>query len=159
MEKELYFEDFSKGQQFTGGGYTISQEQAITFARQFDPQYFHVDPIAAKKSMFGGLIVCGLHTASVSMRLKIDSPLSKVAGGLVGLGMESMKWPRAVFPGDCLRIVITITKKRLSKSNPKNGVVNYQMQTFNQRDELVMEMHTAVLVPCLASDSFLSSRA
>ena len=153
MEKALYFDDFTIGQQFTNGGYTITKEQAIAFAKDFDPQYFHVDEEVAKKSMFGGLIVSGLHTAAVSMRLKIDSPLSKVAGGLVGMGMEKIRWPRPVFPGDTLRIVITITSKRLSKSNPSNGVVNYKIETFNQHNDLVMEMDTAVLVPCARRQS------
>lgn len=147
MEKELYFEDFAIDQQFTSGGYTISKERAIAFARDYDPQYFHIDEEAAKASIFGKLAVSGLLTASASMRLKIDSPLSRVAGGLVGLGMESIKWPVPVYPGDTLRIVITITGKRLSKSNPDKGVVYYRIDTFNQHDVLVMEMSTAVLVP------------
>jgi acyl dehydratase len=148
VEKSLYFEDFTQGQQFTNGGYTVSKEQAIAFAKDFDPQYFHVDEEAAKSSIFRKLAVSGVHTAAISMRLKIDSPISKVKGGLVGLGFESLKWPMPVYPGDCLRIVITITAVRKSKSNPSNGVVSYRVETFNQDDKLVMQMETAVLVPC-----------
>lgn len=148
VEKSLYYEDFTVGQQFTGGGYAVTKDEAIAFASAFDPQFFHVDEEAAKGSIFGKLAVSGLHTAAISMRLKIDSPLSKVAGGLIGLGLESVKWPQPVYPGDTLRIVITITSKRLSQSNPSKGVVHYRIDTFNQHDSLVMKMDTAVLVPC-----------
>ena len=152
MEKALYFEDIAIGQQFTNGGYLITKEHAIAFARDFDPQYFHTDEDAAKHSVFGKLAASGLYTAAVSMRLKIDSPLSKVSGGLIGLGLESVKWPHPVYPQDTLRIVITITGKRLSKSSPTKGVVTYRVDTYNQHDALVMEMDTAVLVPCLNSN-------
>ena len=68
-------------------------------------------------------------------------------GEPVGLGVETVKWPRPVYPGDALRIVITITGKRHSQSKPTHGIVQYKVDTFNQQDELVMEMTTAVLVP------------
>ncbi len=147
MEKELYFEDFAPGQQFTNGGYTISKEAAIAFATQYDPQPFHIDEEAAKQSIFGKLAVCGMQTAAVTMRLKMGSGIQNVAGGLVGLGMEQMRWPVPVFPGDTLRIVVSVTGARVSNSNPKNGVVRYKIETFNQNDALVMEIDTAVLVP------------
>lgn len=143
----LYFEDFHVGQTFERGGYTITKEAALAFAREFDPQYFHTDEEAAKKSLFKGLAVSGWHTASASMRLKIESDLHKVAGGLIGMGLEELRWPRPVYPGDTLRIVITILETRLSQSRPDRGVVRYKMDTFNQRSELVMETATAVIVP------------
>jgi len=146
-DSPLYYEDFALGRQFANGGYTISREQAIAFAREFDPQYFHVDEEAARSGPFGRLAVSGLHTAAASMRLKIGSPLSKVAGGLVGMGFESLKWPRPVYPGDTLRILVTITGMRVSQSNPGKGVVQYRLETFNQHDQPVLQMDTAVLVP------------
>src|SRR4051812_48271794 len=110
---DLYFEDFSIGQQFPNGSFTFDKEQAIAFAREYDPQYFHIDEEAAKKSFFGALVVSGWQTAAVTMRLKAGSDLRKVAGGLIGLGHESLKWPRSVYPGDTVRIVVTIVDKRV----------------------------------------------
>ena len=143
---ELYFEDLAPGQVFMHGGYTITKEHAIAFAKEYDPQYFHIDEEAAKDSMFGKLAVSGWQTAAISMRLKALSDLGKVHGGLIGAGLETVKWPRAVYPGDTLRAVIRILEKRLSKSRPAHGVVRYKMETFNQVDELVMEAVTSVLV-------------
>ncbi len=142
----LYFEDFSVGQQFAHGGYTISKESAIAFAREYDPQYFHTDEAAAKDSLFGQLVVSGWQTAAISMRLKFLSGMGKAAGGLVGMGLEEVKWPRAVVPGDTLNTVITIAEVRPSKSKPAHGVVTYRIETFNQDDALVFTAVTAVLV-------------
>lgn len=147
MTDPLYYEDLAIGQAFSSGSVTMRKDDAIGFASRYDPQYFHVDEAAAKEGIWGRLVVSGWHTAAVTMRLKAESGLGRVAGGLVGLGLESVKWPRPVFPGDTLSIIITITGKRLSKSKPTHGVVNYKVETFNQNRELVMEMLTAVWVP------------
>jgi acyl dehydratase len=147
MRKALYYEDFEAGQQFHSGPYEMDKESVIHFARQYDPQPQHTDEEAAKESLFGQLVASGWHTAAASMRMKLDSPLANVAGGLVGMGLESVKWPRPVLPGDSLRIVITILEKRVSNSRPDRGVVRYKVETFNQKDEKVMEMVTAVIAP------------
>jgi len=144
----MYFEDFTIGQQFSQGSVTIDKESAIEFAKAYDPQYFHTDEQAAKNSAFGQLVVSGWQTAATTMRLKAQSDLALVSGGLIGLGLESLQWPQPVYPGDTLRIVITIVDKRLSKSKPGLGVMKYKVETFNQRDEVVMHMFTSVLVPC-----------
>lgn len=141
----LYFEDFAPGQQFSHGGYTISEADAIAFARAYDPQYFHIDPVAAHDSFFGRLVVSGWQTAAVSMRLKAQA-MADVAGGLIGLGLEEVKWPLAVLPGDTLRVLITVTGVRDSASKPGHGIVIYRMETFNQHDKLVMTALTSVLV-------------
>ncbi|MBY0407493.1 MAG: MaoC family dehydratase, partial [Rickettsiales bacterium] len=142
----LYFEDFSPGQQFENGGYAISLESAVAFAREYDPQYFHVDEEAARDSFFGRLVVSGWQTAAVSMRLKALSGLGQIAGGLIGLGLEKVKWPRPVYPGDTLRVVITVLSVRESASKPGKGLVGYRMDTFNQHDALVMTAETTVMV-------------
>ena len=147
MKDVLYFDDFEIGQQFTTGGFKLDKEYAIGFARQYDPQYFHVDEHAAKDSLWGQLVASGWQTAAITMRLKTDTPLGKVSGGLIGLGIEAIKWPRPVYPEDTLRIVITIIEKRLSQSKPGHGIMKYKVETFNQQDEMVMEMTTAVIVP------------
>lgn len=147
MSELLYFEDFKPGQQFPGGGtYTITKEELIKFAREFDPQAQHVDEKKAKHSQFGELVASGWHTGGASMRLKIDSNMAKVAGGLVGLGIENMRWPRPVKAGDTLRILITILETRASSSKPDKGIIKYRIETFNQRGELVMDMVTSAMV-------------
>lgn len=142
----LYFEDFREGQHFAHGGYTISEEAAIAFAREYDPQYFHIDPEAAKHSLFGRLVVSGWQTAAVSMRLKALSGLGQAAGGLIGMGLEDVKWPLPVYPGDTLRVQITVTGLRESSKRPAHGIVQYRIETFNQHDQMVMTAMTAVLV-------------
>lgn len=147
MNDILYFEDFRANQTFEEGGYVITKEAAIAFAKEFDPQYFHVDEEAAKQSFFKALAVSGWHTAAASMHLKIKSPLGRVKGGLIGMGLEKLRWPRSVYPGDTLRIVITILETRPSQSRPQLGVVQYKVETYNQHNALVMDGETAVLVP------------
>ena len=147
MTKTLYFDDLHVGQTFEAGGHTVTKESAIAFAQEYDPQYFHIDEEAAKHSLFGALAASGWQTAAISMLLKTKTDLVHVAGGLIGMGLERMKWPRPVYPGDTLRIVITITGKRISNSRPDRGVVNYEVKTYNQKNEVVLEGATAVLIP------------
>lgn len=148
MAEEWYFDDFEIGQEFHSDSYTITKQNSLAFAQEYDPQYFHIDEEAAKHSHFGKLATSGWQTAAISMRLKADSGMNRVAGGMVGMGIETMKWPRPVYPGDTLRLVITILEKRRSQSKPTHGVVKYRMETFNQHDEKVLDVVTAIWVPC-----------
>ncbi|MFO0390104.1 MAG: MaoC family dehydratase [Alphaproteobacteria bacterium] len=145
----FYYEDFTIGQTLESRSqYTISRENAIAFAQEYDPQAQHLDDEKAKDSIFGALVVSGWHTAAVTMRLKTQTDLADIEGGLVGLGTESMRWPRPTMPGDTLRLVITILDKRLSQSKPGKGIIRYKAETLNQKGELMMEMFTNVIVPC-----------
>ena len=148
MSGELFFEDINVGQVFDGGDYYISMEDAVGFANQYDPQYFHTDEQAALDSPFGKLAASGWQTAAITMRLKAHSGLEKVHRGLIGLGLKEMKWPKAVYPGDTLYAKFTITGKRRSQSKPTHGVVEYDGVTTNQHGEVVMTMKTSVWVPC-----------
>ena len=143
----LYFEDFEIGQRLETEHFAIDKKRALAFAHEYDPQYYHVDEEKAKDGPYGRLIVSGWQTAAVTMKLKTTSKLVEIAGGLLGLGVESLKWPRPVYPDDELHAVITITDKRPSNSKPTHGIVKYKVETLNQNDELVMEMQTAVWVP------------
>lgn len=149
MATPLYYEDFSVGQQFKSAReYVIEKDAALAFAREFDPQTQHIDENGAKDGLFGDkLIVSGWHTAAASMRLKTESELFKIQGGVVGIGLESVRWPVPTYPGDRIRIVITILTMRASTSRPDKGIIKYKVETFNQRDELAMEMITSVMVP------------
>lgn len=143
----LFFEDFEIGQRMETKPFTITKENAISFAREYDPQYYHVDEEAAKTSQYGKLIVSGWQTAAINMKLKATTRLGQVDGGLLGLGVDTLKWLKPVYPGDTLYLVITITDKRPSSSRPTHGVMKYKMETFNQNGELVMETIPAVWVP------------
>lgn len=148
MEKQLYYEDFTIGQQLRSRGtYTIGKESALSFAKEYDPQSQHLDQEWAKDSPFGEIIVSGWQTAAATMHLKTQTDLFYVAGGLLGMGIEELRWPRPVMPDDTLRIVVTVIDKRISKSRPDKGIMKYKVETFNQRDELVMSMIPAVIVP------------
>lgn len=147
MSKKLYYEDFKVGDVIENGGYVITKEEAINFAKAYDPQDQHVDEELAKEGIIGELIASGWHTAAASMKLKLTSMLKHIDGGMIGMGLEQLKWPRPVFPGDTLRIVLTILEMRPSNSRPDRGVVKYRLETLNQKNEVVMEMITAVLVP------------
>jgi acyl dehydratase len=100
---EHYLEDFAVGQTFGSGRLRIDGERALAFAAEFDPQPFHLDEAAARRSIFGGLTASGWHTAAVTMRLLVETEL-KPAGGIVGAGLDECRWPRPVRPGDELRI-------------------------------------------------------
>jgi acyl dehydratase len=148
MNRELYYNDFTVGQRMESArGITLEKADTIAYALVFDPQPYHIDEEAAKNTMFGQLIASGWHTASVSMRLKLETDLRYVAGGLLGLGVENLRWPKPTLPGDTLRVIITIIEKRLSASKPDKGIIKYKLETLNQNNELMMEMVTAVIVP------------
>lgn len=156
MSRELYYDDFAVGQQLKSArSHTLGKEETIAFARAYDPQPYHTDEEAAKDMMFGKIIASGWFTSAVSMRLKLETDLINVAGGLLGMGVENLRWPRPTYPGDTLRVVITILEKRLSNSKPDKGIIKYKLESFNQNDELAMEMVTSVLVP-LGKDSRLT---
>lgn len=142
-----YFEDFEAGQTFSGSRrIRVDKEDIVAFAAEFDPQPFHLDEEAGKASIFGGLAASGWHTAAITMRLFVESEL-KIAGGLIGLGMEELRWPRPVLAGDELRVQSEVLDKRESKSRPQQGLVRVKNTTFNQRDEVVQISVSTMIVP------------
>lgn len=135
----LYFEDFEPGAVFDLGERGLSKGEIVAFAREFDPQPFHVDEEAAEGSAFGGLIASGWHTASVFMRLYADALLSRAAS-MGSPGVEELRWLKPVRPGDILRARLTVLDTALSERNPKRGTVHLYSEVRNQRDETVMTM-------------------
>jgi len=131
-----YLEDFAAGQTFRSGRQRIDTERIKRFAAEFDPQPFHLDEGAARDSIFGALAASGWHTAALTMRLLVDSEL-KPAGGLIGLGFDELRWPRAVRPGDELCVESEVLEVRPSKSRPDQGLVKIRMTTLNQNGEPV----------------------
>jgi acyl dehydratase len=143
---ERYLEDFAVGQTFGSGRTRIDGDRALAFAAEFDPQPFHLDEAAARRSIFGGLTASGWHTAAVTMRLLVESEL-KPAGGLVGAGLDECRWPRPVRPGDMLRLECEVSDVRPSKSRPEQGLIKLRTTTLNQNDEPVMVYVVNMVVP------------
>jgi acyl dehydratase len=131
-----YFEDFEVGKVIEIGSRTVTEEEIIAFASQFDPQPFHVDPAAAKQSIYGGIIASGWHTCSLMMRMMVDGFL-KDAASLGSPGVDEIRWLKPVRAGDTLTVVTTATEVRPSTSKPDRGVVHTLWQANNQHGELV----------------------
>ena len=142
----LYFEDLTLGRRFETASHTLTQDEIIAFARQFDPQPFHTDPEAAKASVFDGLAASGWHTSSLTMRLITASELKNVANGLIGMGIKDMRWPQPTRAGDTLRATIEVLAQKPSSSQPGFGVVQLRWTTLNQRDEIAMQLETSIWV-------------
>ena len=142
--QERYFEDLKAGERFKSGTYSVSEEQIIAFAREFDPQPFHLDRAVARQTMFGSLIASGWHTAAITMRLFVQT--LNFAEGAIGLGVDELRWPNAVQPGDVLQVETEIVYLRLSRSKPRHGIVRLGNVTTNQRGEIVQTMTASALV-------------
>lgn len=139
----LYFDDLHVGQRFTSGTHAIDEAQIREFAKQFDPQPFHLDAEAAKKTFFGELVASGWHTAAITMRLLADGGVP-IAGGLIGAGAE-LSWPAPTRPGDVLHVESEIIDLRSSRSRPDRGIATIRSETRNDRGETVQVL-TAKLV-------------
>jgi acyl dehydratase len=142
---DRYFEDFKKGERFISGGMTLTEAGIIEFARQWDPQPFHIDTEFARKWQYGGLIASGLHTMCVTLKLWLELGVLK-ACSLGSPGLGEMQFPRPVRPGDTLRVVTDIVELRASQSKPDRGICRLRQVTINQRGEHVMEQETTVFL-------------
>ena len=131
-----YFEDFEIDKIIEVGSRTVTEEEIIAFATQFDPQPFHVDPAAASESMYGGIIASGWHTCSLMMRMMVDGFL-KEAASLGSPGVDEIRWIKPVRAGDTLFVTTTAVEARPSTSKPDRGVVHTLWQAKNQHGELV----------------------
>ena len=141
-----YLEDFVIGERGVTSSVTMSESDIITFAKQFDPQPFHTDPVAAVNMALHGLAASGWHTASVTMSMFVaDGP--KPAGGLIGAGVEQLEWPLPVRPGDTLRVEWETLSVRESRSKPMNGIVTVQCTTLNQHGQIVQSFRPKLFVP------------
>jgi acyl dehydratase len=143
---KLYLDDLDVGQKFATSTAAVTLEGCTAFAREFDPQEFHLDDDAGRASLFGRLAASGWYTASLTMRLMVQGELGRLAGGLIGLGGE-LKWSKAVYPGDTLRVESEVLGVKVSQSRPERGVVTVRNTTFNQRGEAVQVMTASMLVP------------
>jgi acyl dehydratase len=131
-----YLEDFEVGIPYDLGTKTVTEEEIVRFAIEFDPQPFHIDPQAAQRSAFKGLIASGWHTCAIFQRLCVESLLTETAN-VAGLGIDNMSWKVPVRPGDSLRAQATVLRTRVSRSNSSLGIVEMQFELWNQHEELV----------------------
>lgn len=141
----MKYEDVEVGETQTAGFYTVTEEEIVAFAEQYDPQPFHVDPEAAAESMFGGLIASGWHTGAISMRLLVTEIFGP-EGSMGSPGMNSLKWPNPLRPGETVEIEVTVTAKRPLESRPGIGLVETSTTTRTDDGKVVMEMEAAVFV-------------
>lgn len=140
----LFLDDLHVGQRFVSETFTMTPERIIDFARDFDPQPFHMDDARAKDTLFGGLAASGWHTAAVSMRLSVQClPLAE---GLIGAGLEELSWPRPTYAGDVLQLVIEVMEIVPSRSRPGRASVKLRNETRNQRGEVVQVARPVLVV-------------
>lgn len=144
---QRYFEDYLPGSVFEYGTITVNQADVIEFAQRFDPQPFHIDPDAAARGPFGGLIASGWHTASLTMRLVVDHYLSSVAS-LGSPGVDELRWTRPVRPGDSLRVRVSVLDARRARSKPDRGIVRSYVEVLNQDGDVVMSLKALNLLRC-----------
>lgn len=135
----MKFEAFKAGQVITAGPYQVSAEEIMNFAGQYDPQWFHTDPQAAALGRFDGLIASGWHSCAIAMRLIVDSALSG-SESFASPGLEYVKWPAPVRPGDRLSLHATVLETRRSSKSPQLGVLRWRWRLLNQDEVEVLEL-------------------
>ncbi len=141
-QTSVYLDDLAIGMKFRSGEHAMDEEQIISFARQFDPQVFHLDAEAAKDTFFQGLAASGWHTAAITMKLLVGS--LEFSQGIIGAGGQ-MDWPRPTRPNDVLHVVSTILDIQPSRSRADRGIVTVESLTMNQDGELCQRL-TAKLI-------------
>ena len=144
-EQRLYLDDLQVGQRFKSASHALNEEQIKAYAREFDPQPFHLDEEAAKHTLFAGLAASGWHTVAITMRLMVEGGLP-LAGGIIGSGGE-ISWPKPTRPGDVLSVISEIVEVTPSRSRPDRGMVKVRSETVNQRGEIVQILLARLIVP------------
>lgn len=142
---ELYFENLHVGDRFGSDTIEVTKESIFDFARQFDPQPFHLDVEAAERSIFKELTTSGWHTAALSMRLFVTGQFQPV-GGSIGLAVDELRWPQPVRPGDILKVETEILDMRASRSKPDRGIIRIRNVTTNQQGEVVQTFLAFVMI-------------
>jgi acyl dehydratase len=141
-----YLEDFSIGERMTTPSVSVSEADALAFARQFDPQPMHTDAVAAADGPLGGLSASGWHTNALVMKLIVDArPLD--GGPILGLGVDELRWPKPVRPGDTITAELEVVSITPSQSRPTHGVVRIHVTARNQNGDVVLSMFPNLWVP------------
>ena len=150
MAEFRYVEDLAVGEVNRTREIEVKEADIIEFARNYDPQGMHTSPEAASSGAFGGLVASGWHTAALVMRLLVDSQ-PHGSGPLLGLGVEDLRWPKPVRPGDIVRAETEILSIARSRSQPDHGIVRLRVTAYNQHQEVVFLMTPSLWVPCRKS--------
>ena len=132
-----YFDDFKPGDKFSTPGKTLTENEIVEFAKVYDPQGFHVDPVAAKQTIYGGLIASGFQTLALGFRLVWDTGLLKDAS-MGSPGFDELRWLKPVRPGDTLHVEMQVAETRPSQSKPDRGIVRMAYRYVNQAGEDVL---------------------
>lgn len=140
-----YFEDLKVGDEFKGPDYLLTEEEIVKFAQVYDPQPFHTEPKRAGESFFGQHVASGWQTASIGMRLLVLGE-HKFAGGMIGLGVEHIRWKRPTLPNTKLHMVSTIIELRRSGKFPKHGIVKLHNVIYDEANKVLAEMETIQIV-------------
>jgi len=143
--KEHYFDDLNAGDRFQSEQINVTEKQVIEFAHKFDPQMFHLSRKRAERTIFKGLVASGWHTAAMTMRLLVQT--LNFAEGAIGLGVDELRWPNVVRPGDVLTVETEIVDARPSRSRPGFGIIRLRNVTTNQRGQIVQTMLASAMVP------------
>ena len=146
----LYFEDLQVGMHFRSRDLTVTPEDVADFAGKYDPQPFHLDPVAAKDTFFKGLVASGWHTSALTMRLVVES--LPIQGGVIGGGVDELKWPGALRPGDVIHLESEVLERRVLKSRSDVALVKFRCVTMNQRGEAVQSMVPNLFAPVKGSN-------
>lgn len=141
-----YLEDFSVGQTYETGSAVVQLDEIVEFARRYDPQPFHLDADAAQASVFHGMTASGWFTAALTMRLTVQSGVMKEIG-IIGVGIDELRWTRPVRPGDTLRVGLEIVDVKPSQSGAPRGIVSVRLTTRNQNEEIVLSEIARLIVP------------
>ncbi len=141
---ERRFEDYVVGATYDCGSFTVTEDDIIDFARHYDPQAMHVDRPLAAAGPFGEVIASGWHTIALTMRKLVDNFLPH--NGLAAPGIDEVRWPRPVRPGDTLTVRVTIEQARRSRTKPDRGLINSLVETVNQNGEVVMSLRPMNLI-------------
>jgi acyl dehydratase len=144
MTDGRYYEDLIIGEVRESRARTVTLEELLEFAKRYDPQYFHADPIAAKRSIFGEVIASGIHSAAIWRAL--DHEISGDIQWICGVAWEDVRWPNPVRAGDTLRARSEPLAKRLSGKDPKRGIVEYRYTLLNQRAEIAFTCRSINIV-------------
>ena len=145
-DKQWYFDDFVPGQEIELGQRTVSEDEIIAFATQFDPQPFHLSDEAAAQTHFGRLSASGWHTCAMTMAMLVENLKAHKQAGLGSPGIDELKWLRPVYPGDVLRCESELIDKRVSASRPEMGIFKTLLTVFNQDDVAVMSYRSNGLI-------------
>jgi len=140
----MKFDEFHDGKVIKAGPYVVTEAEIIQFARAYDPQWFHTDAEQSADGPFGGLIASGWHTSAIAMRLVTDAALVG-SESFASPGLQYLKWPNPVRPGDSLRLIADVVEVRRSEKRPTLGILRWRWRLFNQRELPVLDLEATSL--------------